>query len=170
MPSLLVPYCSYQSKMLGRKKPGYNFPFCDIFEPVVFDGRLCYSVGKEFGGKSKDGKENGLLLMVSPGRNHDDKESNLFQIYVNTLSGFSTYKTGSFALNSLKKMTGTSGFMSLPDEQKRCQVELREDCQTKNILFEMELQCGCVPWAINTAARRREIKVKGRVYTLIFTL
>ena len=104
MPSVLVPYCSYQSKMLGRKNPGYKYPFCDIFEPVVFDGRLCYSVGKEFGRKSKEGKENGLLLMINPGRNHDDKESESLQIYVHTLSGFSTYKTGGFALNSLKTM------------------------------------------------------------------
>ena len=158
MPSLLVPYCSFPSKILGGKSSGYNFPFCDILEPVVFDGRLCYSVGKEFGGKSKEGKENGLLLMINPGRKHDDKESESLQIYVHTLSGFSTYKTGSFALNSLKKMTGTSGFMDLPDEQKRCQVELREDCQAKEILHEMELQCGCVPWEIYSVARRKVLK------------
>ena len=160
MPSVFVPYCSYQSKMLGRKNPGYNFPVCDIFEPVAFDGRLCYSVGKEFKVKSKEGKENGLLLMVSPGRYHDDKESNSFQIFVHTLSGFSTYKTGSFALNSLKKMVGTSGFMDLPDEQKRCQVELREECQAKEILNQMELQCGCVPWAIKSVGRKRKVTEK----------
>ena len=146
--------------MLGEKIPGYKLPACDIFQPVVFDGRLCYSVGKELAGKTMEGKENGVLLLISPGtvdkkRILNDRESTSFKIYIHTLSGFSGYKSGSFALNSLKRMTGASGFMDLPDEQKRCQVELREDCRARELFKEIERKCGCVPWAINDDVKRK---------------
>lgn len=144
--------------MLGKEIPGYDFPACDIFQPVVFDGRLCYSLGKEIAGRTKEGKENGLLLMINPKtmKNtksiHNDMESSSFKIYLHTLSGFSGHKSGSFALNSLKLMTGTSGFMDLPDDQKRCEVHLREDCKTREFVKDIEQKCGCIPWAIKNAA------------------
>ena len=121
----------------------------------MFNGRLCYSLLKEqLRGDTAQGKENGLLLMIDPGRivkrqNEDDKESGSFKIYIHTLSGFSGYKAGSYALDSLKQMTVTSGFMSLLDDQKRCQNEVWEDCQRLKLFDEFQKQCDCIPWPIS---------------------
>ena len=105
-------------------------------------------------GETREGKENGLLLMIDPGQilkksNSEDKEISSFQIYLHTLSGFSGFETGSYAMNSLKQMTGTSGFLNLPDNQKRCQVELSEDCQRVKLFDVLQKQCGCIPWSIS---------------------
>ena len=153
MPSALIPYCTYQSQILG-KVPGYDYLGCDGFQPVVFHGRLCYSLKQRMRAQTKEGKENGLLLMIDPGRivkrqNEDDKESGSFKIYIHTLSGFSGFKAGSYALDSLKQMTVTSGFMSLLDDQKRCQNEVWEDCQRLKLFDEFQKQCDCIPWAIS---------------------
>ena len=40
MPKALVPLCSYQGTMLGKKLG--NFTFCDKFKPRVLNGQLCY--------------------------------------------------------------------------------------------------------------------------------
>ena len=152
MPSALIPFCSYQSKTLGKMIPGYDVLACDSFQPDVVNGRLCYSLKNRLKGKTKLGKKYGLLLMIDPGQIQDgqnyDEESSSFELYIHTLSGFSGFKAGSYALDSLKQMTGTSGFMSLPDDQKRCQVGLREDCQRSWFLEELQKQCGCIPWTI----------------------
>ena len=38
-------------------------------------------------------------------------------------------------------MTGTSGFLNLPDNQKRCQVKVREDCLREKLFHEVQKQC-----------------------------
>ena len=90
--------------------------------------------------------------MIDPGQIKDgqsyDEESTSFELYIHTLSGFSGFKAGSYAMSSLKQMTGTSGFMSLQDDQKRCQVGLREDCWWSRVSEELHKQCGCIPWKI----------------------
>ena len=150
MPSALIPFCSYQSETLGKKIPDFDISACDSFQPVERNGRLCYTLKHGFASKSKQGKKQGLLLMIDPGQIEDeDEESFSFELYVHILSGFSGFKAGSYALSSLKQMTGTSGFMSLPEDQKRCQVEVREDCQRAKLFDEFQKQCECVPWAIS---------------------
>ena len=151
MPSALIPYCTYQSQILG-KVPGYDYLGCGGFQPVVFHGRLCYSLKQRMRGETAKGKKSGLLLMIDPGqilKNSDDEERTSFHIYIHTLSSFSGFKAGSYALSSLKQMTGTSGFLNLPDNQKRCQVEVREDCLRLKLSHELQKQCGCIPWAIS---------------------
>ena len=154
MPSALIPFCSYQSEALGNKISGYEMLSCNRFQPTLLNGRICYSHKQELGKGTKQGKKHGLLLMIDPGQleedQDEDEESSSFKIYIHTLSGFSGFKTGSYALSSLKKMTGTSGFMSLPDEQKRCQIEVFEDCQSSRFLEELQKQCGCIPWTIGS--------------------
>ena len=151
MPSALIPFCSYQSENLGKMISGSKLLSCDSFEPVVFSGRLCYTLKDKFETETKQGKTNGLLLMIDPGEaGHDqneDEEKTPFQLYIHTLSGFTGFQAGSYAsMSALKRMTGTSGFMSLPEDQKRCQVELRENCQRSLFYKELEKQCGCISW------------------------
>ena len=155
MPSALIPFCSYQSKTLGKKMSGNKYLGCDRFFPVSFNGRRCYSLKEEMVEETKQGKENGLLLLIDQGpgagNQNEDEESASFEIYIHTLSGFSGHHAGSYALDSLKLMTGTPGFINLPDDQKRCQLEDREDCRRRKLIHELKMQCGCVPWAIKTS-------------------
>ena len=98
--------------------------------------------------KTKQGKANSLMLMIDPGQIEEDpnEERSSFELYIHTLSGFSGSRAGSYAMSSLKQMTGTSGFLNLPDDQKRCQVEVSKDCQPFHFLEELQKQCGCIPW------------------------
>ena len=153
MPSALIPFCQYQSESLGKTIPGSRFLACDSFEPSVINGRLCYSLKDQLKRPTKYGRKNGLMLMIDPGqiikRHNDDDKDGSFKIYIHTLSGFSGYKAGSYALDSLKQMTVTSGFMSLLDDQKRCQNEVWEDCQRLKLFDEFQKQCDCIPWPIS---------------------
>ena len=152
MPSALIPFCSYQSEVLGKTIQGYNLLACNSFEPSLINGRLCYSLKDQLKGKTRHGKKNGLMLMIDPGQimdnQNDDEASSSFELYLHTLSGFSGFRAGSYALNSLKQMTGTPGFMSLPDHQKRCHIELVEDCQRSKFVSQLQEKCGCIPWAM----------------------
>ena len=134
---------------------GNKYLGCDRFFPVSFNGRRCYSLKEEMVGETKQGKENGLLLLIDQGpgagNQNEDEESASFEIYIHTLSGFSGHHAGSYALDSLKLMTGTPGFINLPDDQKRCQLEDREDCRRRKLIHELKMQCGCVPWATKTS-------------------
>ena len=177
-PNALVPFCAYQTKMLGERVQtlsNHSFIACSHFKPSILDGQLCYSfdvseVAKDSGGKVKSGagKGNGLLLIIDStwpnqpnqenvkvAKNIDleittlnleetSKNSQAPKIYMNTLERFQTFQTGSFALSSLKKMTGSDNYLS--SEDKDCSVETFEDCQARRYLEELEKQCGCVPW------------------------
>ena len=63
-------------------------------------------------------------------------------------------------MDSLKQMTGTAGFMSLPDDQKRCQIELFEDCQRSKFVGQLQETCGCIPWAIAKDKHTEQVTLK----------
>ena len=164
MPSALIPFCSYQSEVLGKTIQGYNLLACNSFEPSLINGRLCYSLKDRLKGKSRHGKKNGLMLMIDPGQimdnQNDDEASSSFELYLHTLSGFSGFRAGSYALNSLKEMTGTPGFMSLPDDQKRCQIQLFEDCQRSKFVRQLQDKCRCIPWAFVSNKHNEKVRLK----------
>ena len=122
---------------------------------------------------TKEGLKNGLVLILDPGgqennpkkqtvRNFEQKVTSLnfepisehsspARIYLNTLASYGDFRTGSFALSALKRMTGTNSFLGLPVKEKKCQIETFEDCHTRRYVEEVKAKCGCVPWALNTA-------------------
>ena len=73
-----------------------------------------------------------------------------FKIIVHTLAQYSTFGPGSYEMSALKKMTGTSSFIQLPDDRKMCMTHVREDCQTQKYLEEVQTECKCIPWALRT--------------------
>ena len=82
----------------------------------------------------------------------DSKEAkNSARIYLNTLSSFTDNRAGSYALSSLKKMTGTGAFLEQTDEQKKCRIQTQENCQANNYLETIQNKCGCVPWELSFA-------------------
>ena len=65
-PSALIQFCSFGAKTVGSKKQNMTFPVCDIFEPTVFQGRLCYQADpkKSYGEQSFKGKKSGLMMLI----------------------------------------------------------------------------------------------------------
>ena len=65
-------------------------------------------------------------------------------IHLSTLDRFVDTKPGSYAMTSMKKMTGTSSFLDLPENIKDCQIEDQPprakgrigDCMAKPMLYD----------------------------------
>ena len=156
-PAALIPFCAYHTNMtlLGQKKEGINFTVCSKFQPTVLEGQRCYSLNLSLIGKeeTKPGKRAGLVLLLdSAGQNYEEsqkeaakKENTLDlessgvddhspKIYLNTLSSFTDYRAGSYAMTDLKKMTGTESFLKQYDVVKKCRIGRFEDCQAKSYI------------------------------------
>ena len=153
-PSALIPFCSYQG---GHNLQGpQNSTYCDKFEPTFLEGQLCYSLNvTKFERKTtKTGKQSGLFLLLDPNpypmKSNDgsvkaarnDQES--FKVYIHTLAENTAFGPGAYAMQALKKMTGTPSFYQLPDSQKECQVHSRERCQTEKFLIQVKDSCKCI--------------------------
>ena len=163
LPNALVPFCFYQSSIQGdvivdevgqSEDLVANFTACNSFQPTVIDGQLCFSLSASKSSRmlSKEGKDNGLLLVIDTGlKEIKSPEASSFKIYMNTLARFSDTRSGIYALSALKKMKGTDSYLKLPDEEKDCQIESFEECAAKEYLAKVEKMCGCVPWALTQA-------------------
>ena len=109
---------------------------------------------------TKSGKPKGLFLLLDANpyqlgqANYDVGGSNQgdqnFKVFIHTLAQYTTFGPGSYGMSTLKKMTGTSSFKHLPDNQEKCQVHNREECQTEKYLEQFRNECRCVPWALGT--------------------
>ena len=139
-----------------------NVTVCDKFKPTILEGQLCYSLNiaelREY--PTKSDKSNGLLLLLDPKpyelieKAGNSRGSEIgrqkFKVFVNTLAQYTSFGPGSYAMNTLKKMTGTVSFKQLPDHQKRCMIHDREECQTQKYLEQVQKECKCMPWALQT--------------------
>ena len=153
--------------MLGQTKANFPFTFCSEFRPTVLEGELCYKINivPSTITNAKPGEKNCLMMIIDPGQTSkkhqaiEEQDLNIVnlepastsssvRVYMDILGTFSDYRPGSFAMYALKKMTGTEGFLTLPKEKKKCQVETFELCQTTNYVKEVHAQCGCVPWSL----------------------
>ena len=168
-PSALVPFCSYQgeSNMLGHKRPELdNLTTCDKFEPTILEGQLCYSINiaRIEKRQTEAGKTKGLFLLLDPSpyqiqddeRSVDVNEGNrhqTFKVYIHTLAPFTGYGHGAFAMSTLKSMKGTKSFEALPNNQKKCAVHNREECQTEKFFSQVKANCSCVPWSLTMNER-----------------
>ena len=147
MPKALVPLCSYQGTMLGKKLG--NFAFCDKFKPSVLNGQLCYSLNlsQVTSSKSIDGQQNSLVIVLDQpsGFGLFGEEKSVATIHLGRIGGHSDNRPGKYYMSALKKMTGTDAFMALSNSDKGCQVESYQDCKTESIFAEMEKECKCIP-------------------------
>ena len=62
-------------------------------------------------------------------------------------------------MSTLKSMTGTTNFMELPDNQKKCAIHNREECQTNKFLGQIKAKCSCVPWSLATNEKNTKAQV-----------
>jgi hypothetical protein len=175
MPSAFIPFCAYKTNMgvMGGKVAGIGFPACDKFLPTVLDGELCYTVDlasflpDEM--VSKEGKDGELLLLLDYNKERSiqprpttkalGNSKNFIslkevhpedipqaRIHIHTLTGFSKYGAGSYTMSALKRMVGTSDFLSMPEDVRRCNLKTLETCQREKFLERGVRNCSCVPW------------------------
>ena len=157
-PAGLIPFCAYQTNMtlLGQTRQDLPFTVCSHFKPTVLEGQLCYSLDLSSikTENSKPGERAGLFILIDQGVADEESETNIntqekteqirdidlkgpeqhenyARIYLNTLTSFTDNRAGSYALSSLKKITGTDGFLEQTDAQKNCRTETLEDCQSR---------------------------------------
>ena len=145
---------------------------CDKFVPTILEGQRCYSLDIAKLGKkpTKSGKANGLFLLLDPNPyrlNNDEKSvensktgDQSFKVFIHTLAQSSMFGPGSYGMSMLKKMTGTESFKELPDHQKKCIVHNREECQTQKYLDQVQRECNCTPWALQTDQGKTQVKTR----------
>ena len=63
------------------------------------------------------------------------------KIHINTLSPYTGFGGGIYKMSDVKKMTVKEDFLKMELKDRKCEVELYEDCRTRK-LFE---ECKCIP-------------------------
>ena len=169
---------------VGTSSPHFSFPYCTSFIPTLSNGRVCYKLNLDPKLQSKEGIEGGLTLMIDnnwersvashgfTGLRRDSSHmsfkklacSNSAEVYIPTMAPFTGFHPGSYILKSLKKMSGTDNFLSLPDTKKKCHVHIRESCEMHHLVTNSEGKCHCLPWALQG---QFQIKVKHKISHLI---
>ena len=177
-PRALIPFCGYSGNMedMGQRIKGLDYPVCDKFEPTILDGQVCYALDIKAAlpiakGKTQPGKGKSIFLAVNEHMALADQTISPEEEYTNT----STFETGEvirkgtptinlgtllrltdsrpglYEMTALKKMTGTSSFLALSDNQKKCQIEKQESCHTRKYVENVQHRCGCIPWHLSGA-------------------
>ena len=128
---------------------------CDKFQQTILDGQLCYSldIAKLVDYPTKSGKSKGLFLLLDPNPynlNTQSTGSQNFKVFIHTMAQYTTFGPGSYGMSALKRMTGTKSFEQLPHYQRKCLVHSREECQTRKYLDQVQKECSCMPWALQT--------------------
>ena len=168
----MIPFCAFKTNLNISKNSlnlsGITFPSCSSFTPTVLEGQLCYKLA--LNEKSKKGRENQLMLVldynedrslqISSSEKDDITESSKetmnfgtkvaglqeqsAKVQINTLSPFVGFGGGKFTMTNVKRMTAEDDFFKMPLKDRNCEVELYEDCRTRQLLQE----CGCTPWEL----------------------
>ena len=170
--SAFIPFCAYKTDLnFSGKSPtldGTTFPVCTSFLPTILEGQLCYKLS--LNKTSGQGKENELMILLdynddrsiqalsnltknakSPNRTLDfgtaigSIQGSSAKIQINTLSPYVGFGGGSYKMSDVKRMTAKKDFLKMELEDRKCEVELYEDCRTRRLLE----QCNCVPWELS---------------------
>ena len=167
--SAFIPFCAYKTDLNISKNPlsllGLTFPLCSAFLPTILEGQLCYEL--QLNKLSDQGKRNQLMFVLDYNEDRSlqissednkvadaSKETMDFddavhgvqgvsaKVHIGSLSPYTNYGGGDFIMTDIKRMRSTDSFLEMPLEQRNCEVELFEECRTRNLLRE----CNCVPW------------------------
>ena len=66
------------------------------------------------------------------------------KIQINTLSPYIGFGGGIYIMTDVKRMTAKKDFLKMSLKDRNCEVELYEDCRTRELFKE----CNCVPWEV----------------------
>ena len=193
-PDALIPFCAYDGDMniTGQYIQGLDFPICNKFKPTILNGQLCYTLDLKdiLKGKvvTRPGRGFGLTLAIEQKEIAAPKDEGLKtftnslqsgrlytrmdvpefspSIHLNNLVKYTDTRAGLYKMSVLKKMTGTDGFLNLADVTKGCQIEVKEDCEKRKYLEEVEQRCGCLPWTLGSAITSEVTPNSSSVLTL----
>ena len=169
--SALIPFCAYKTDLdMSKNTPflsGLTYPICSSFLPTLLEGQFCYQLTLNM--TSGQGKRNALALLVDYNddlslqvthtkdeisksskktlnfeRVKERRQSASAKIHIDTLTPFVSYGGGLYSMTDVKRMTAKEDFLKMSLEDRKCEVELYEDCRTRKLLEE----CGCVPWEL----------------------
>ena len=56
------------------------------------------------------------------------------KFYLNTLNAYENYGEAAFTMTDVKRMTSTEDFLKMPLKDRKCDIELFEDCKTRKLL------------------------------------
>ena len=160
-------------QLIKDVKSNLSFPVCNIFKSTIFDGQLCYSIEVE----NSIHDEKKLLLAIDPESSLvEDKTpklgktekkpvgmimerekipSNSISIHLNNLVRYTDARPGIYKLSQLKKMSGSDGFLGLPDNARQCQIEQQEECKRRSFTEECQNRCSCIPWLLKSAIKSK---------------
>ena len=177
-PSALIPFCSYATELIGPMVPDMTYPICDIFEPIVYEGHMCYRaiIQRTANQTTFQGKESGLMLLIDVNveksigwvqPDHDKLKGegtrnaffgqsksikkNLAKVHIGTLAKSSGLGPGDYILTSLKEMKGTDNFLAWPEDKRHCSLQKYEECQMRGFKEE-SMKCGCSPFTLLSMA------------------
>ena len=173
--------------LLGQTREDLPFTVCDQFRPTLLEGQLCYSINLSMieNRKAKSGLKYGLVLILDPSEKETENteeskeditslnfetvsnEKSSARIYLNTLASFTDYKSGSYGVFSLKKMTGMDNFLELPAEVNQCKIETFEECQAPKYIEEVQRKCGCLPWALSSTLSQKVMSMYNDFFLLL---
>ena len=162
--SAFIPFCLYQSKEITSGKlnshQNLSFPICTSFKPTLLEGQLCYELDLQQ--LSGQGKKNELLLLLDyntelslqPNSGSPyvdsfyldslDSEQYEAKIQIKSLSRMMNFGGGGYKMTVVKRMTAKPDFLKMPLKDRSCEVEVYEDCRTRNLIEK----CRCVPWEV----------------------
>ena len=121
---------------------------------------MCYSIDVSKDEKTAKYKQDGMKLIVVIDPNfmwnsrHEGTPESEANIYIHTLSPYTSFRNGSYALSALKKMTSSDDFMKLPFEKKKCHGETMESCNTRKYLQRVHNECHCLLWELETSGHQ----------------
>ena len=166
--SAFVPYCAYKTDLnfsgISTTLKNTTFPLCSSFDPSILEGQLCYKL--KLNKTSGKGKKSELMILLDYNEDRSVKatsyltkpkasnrrtlnfdtavgsiQSSSAKIHINTLSPYTGFGGGIYKMSDVKKMTVKEDFLKMELKDRKCEVELYEDCRTRK-LFE---ECKCIP-------------------------
>ena len=171
--SAFIPFCAYKTDLnFSGKSPtldGTTFSVCTSFLPTILEGHLCYKLslnktsgkGKKYElmvlldyneDRSLQAFSNGTKAAVSSNRTLDfdtavgNLQGSKAKVQINTLSPYIGFGGGIYKMSVVKRMTAKEDFLKMDLKDRKCEVELYEDCRTRKLFKE----CNCVPWEISS--------------------
>ena len=171
--SSFIPFCAYKTNLSFSGKSealdSTTFPLCSSFLPTILEGQLCYKLTlNRTSGKGKknelmmllDYNEDRILQAMSSGTKATTSSNRTLdldtavgsiqglsaKVQIDTLSTYVGFGGGSYHMTDVKRMTAKEDFLKMPLKDRNCEVELYEDCRTRE-LFE---HCGCAPWEMSS--------------------
>ena len=71
-----------------------------------------------------------------------ESHHNAAKVQIGTLSPYVDFRSGIYKMTAVKRMTAKNDFLKMPMKDRKCSLDLYEDCRTRKLLET----CSCVPW------------------------